>query len=88
MLVITNRNRFASLKVNYLTIPVYVLGALSLVAQAYLSDRLQKRALFLIMSAIPVIVGYVICVGTANATAGYLAMFICVIGPSSLYFEK
>jgi hypothetical protein len=63
-----------------MTIPVYVVGALALIAQAYLSDRLQKRALFLVISAIPVIIGYLICVGTANPTAGYIAMFVCVTG--------
>jgi hypothetical protein len=65
-----------------MTIPVYVLGALSLIGQAYLSDRLQKRALFLVISAVPVIVGYLICVGTASTAGGYTAMFILVTGQS------
>jgi hypothetical protein len=63
-----------------MTIPVYTTGALALVLQAYLSDRMQKRALFLIMAATPVILGYVICVGTGNHAAGYAAMFILSAG--------
>lgn len=71
---------YSSFQANYLTIPVYAVGALSLAGQAYLSDRLQQRALFLVISACPVVVGYLICVATSNAVAGYVAMFICVTG--------
>ncbi|KAF2799763.1 MFS general substrate transporter [Melanomma pulvis-pyrius CBS 109.77] len=71
---------YASLKVNYMTVPVYVMGALSLVTQCYFSDKLQKRALFLAGSAAPVVTGYLICVGTASPAAGYFAMFILSIG--------
>ena len=65
---------------NYLTIPVYAVGACSLLVQAYWSDRLRQRALFLMISAVPVIVAYVICIGTPNRIAGYVAMFILVTG--------
>lgn len=63
-----------------MTIPVYVTGALALLLQTWLSDKMQKRALFLIVSAIPVSVGYLICVGTASHGAGYAAMFILAGG--------
>lgn len=72
--------RYASLQVNYLTIPVYVVGAISLVIQAHFSDKYEQRALFLVGSAVPVITGYLICVGTSNAVAGYVAMFILSMG--------
>ena len=65
---------------NYLTIPVYTVGAISLVTQAYWSDRLQQRAMFLFISACPVITAYLICVGTPSRVAGYVAMFILVSG--------
>ncbi|KUL89609.1 hypothetical protein ZTR_00610 [Talaromyces verruculosus] len=70
---------YASLSVNYMTIPVYVLGAISLVIQVYLSDKTKKRAAFIIGSCIPVAVGYLICVGTPNPHAGYAGMFILVL---------
>ena len=63
-----------------MTIPVYATGTVSLVVQATASDKLQQRCLFLVGSAIPVITGYVICIGTANQTAGYAAMFILCLG--------
>ncbi|KAK9367291.1 major facilitator superfamily domain-containing protein [Lipomyces kononenkoae] len=71
---------YDSFQANYLTIPVYFVGALSLAIQAYISDKKQQRALFLLISACPVIIGYLMCVGTPNAVAGYVAMFICVSG--------
>ncbi|KAE9978129.1 hypothetical protein BLS_006385 [Venturia inaequalis] len=75
---------YNSLQSNYLTIPVYAVGAIALAAQAYWSDRLKQRALFLILSAIPVTIAYLICVGTSNKTAGYIAMFILVCGVYSV----
>jgi hypothetical protein len=63
-----------------MTIPVYVLGAISLIIQVYYSDKLRKRGVFIMGCCIPVVAGYLICVGTANANAGYAGMFILVIG--------
>jgi hypothetical protein len=63
-----------------MTIPVYTTGALALVLQAWLSDRMKKRAMFLIIAATPVIIAYLICVGTGNHGAGYAAMFILSAG--------
>ncbi|KAF2671949.1 high-affinity nicotinic acid transporter-like protein [Microthyrium microscopicum] len=71
---------YASIQVNYLTIPVYVLGAASLCLQVYFSDKLRKRGLVIMACCVPVAVGYLICVGTANPHAGYAGMFILVIG--------
>jgi hypothetical protein len=66
-----------------MTIPVYVLGAISLVTVVYLSDKFMRRGLFIIGCLIPVIIGYLIAVGTPNKQAGYVAMFILVLGKSS-----
>ncbi|KAM0286463.1 hypothetical protein ACHAQH_000889 [Verticillium albo-atrum] len=71
---------YNAFEANYLTIPVYALGAFSLATQAYWSDRLKKRAMFLLISACPVIAAYIICIGTPNRVAGYVAMFILVTG--------
>jgi MFS family permease len=76
-------NRYTSLQANYLTIPVYIFGAISLVIQVYFSDKLKRRSIFIIGCCVPVAVGYLICVGTANPGAGYTGMFILVIGKQS-----
>lgn len=65
-----------------MTIPVYVFGLISLLTQSYLSDKMEQRAVFLLISSVPVIAGYLICVGTANAGAGYFAMFLLASGNS------
>jgi Na+-translocating ferredoxin:NAD+ oxidoreductase RnfE subunit len=67
-----------------MTIPVYVLGAASLVTVVYLSDRWMTRGMCIIGCLIPVITGYLIAVGTPNKHAGYAAMFILVLGKSCL----
>ncbi|KAK5204368.1 hypothetical protein LTR41_009839 [Exophiala xenobiotica] len=71
---------FASLKVNYMTIPVYVLGAISLSTQVYYSDKLKRRGVFIIGCCAPVAVGYLMCVGSKNPNVGYAGMFVLVIG--------
>ena len=63
-----------------MTIPVYVTGAVSLVTMCYLSDKLNRRAVFLVGCCAPVIVGYLIAVGSSKPAAGYAGMFILVLG--------
>lgn len=76
----TNWLRFASLSVNYMTIPVYIIGAISLTIQVYFSDRSKRRGVFIVGCCVPVAVGYLICVGTANPNAGYAGMFVLILG--------
>lgn len=73
-------SRFASLKVNYMTIPVYVLGAISLCIQVYYSDKLRKRAYFIVACCVPVAGGYLMCVFSNNPNVGYAGMFVLVTG--------
>ncbi|CAG9996346.1 unnamed protein product, partial [Clonostachys byssicola] len=75
---------YTSLQVQYMTIPVYTVGAFCLVTNCYLSDRWQRRAPFLVVCCFPVMVGYLICVGTPNSQAGYAGMFILVLGLYSI----
>lgn len=63
-----------------MTIPVYVVGAISLVTCCYFSDKFNRRTPFLVGCCVPVIVGYLICVGSSNPHAGYAGMFILVLG--------
>ncbi|KAF2159323.1 hypothetical protein M409DRAFT_37962 [Zasmidium cellare ATCC 36951] len=71
---------YASLQVNYMTIPVYVVGAISLVTIVFLSDRFKRRGVFIMGCCAPVAIGYLICVATPNQHAGYAGMFILVLG--------
>lgn len=66
-----------------MTIPVYVLGTITLVTVVWLSDKYKRRGVFIIGCCVPVAVGYLVCVGTANRGAGYAGMFILVLGELS-----
>lgn len=68
------------LAANYLSIPCYIVAAISLISWTSLSDRLGKRALIAFLAPIPCVLGYAIVVGTANPVAGYVAMFFCAAG--------
>jgi hypothetical protein len=68
-----------------MTIPVFVLGAISLVTQVYYSDKTKRRGVFIMACCVPVAVGYLICVATPNPNAGYAGMFILVIGEQYLH---
>jgi hypothetical protein len=65
-----------------MTIPLYVVGATSLVTVVYFSDKFKRRGMFIIGCLVPVTTGYLIAVGTADKRAGYAAMFILVLGKS------
>jgi len=72
--------RYESVQANYLTIPVYILATISVVITTFWSDRIGKRAIFLAIVPLPVLVGYAISLGTSNIGAGYFGMFLCGIG--------
>lgn len=76
----TDECRYTSIQANYLSIPVYLLACCTLALNTYLSDRLKRRALILTICPLPVIIGYLIVVGTPNIAAGYFAMFLCAAG--------
>jgi hypothetical protein len=84
-----NGDRYNSLQANYLSIPVYIFACLVLCFIAWVSDKLNKRALVVMMVPIPVLVGYAIVIGTANNGAGLFAMFLVAAGkfglPSPIY---
>jgi hypothetical protein len=71
-----------------MTIPVYVLGAISLLTQVYFSDKLKRRGVFILGCCVPVAVWYLICVATPNPNAGYAGMFILVLGEICLHSTR
>lgn len=71
---------YSSLQANYLSIPCYVLAAISLISWTTLSDYLNKRAIIGFLAPLSCVLGYAIVVGTANKAAGYAAMFLCGAG--------
>lgn len=70
-----------------MTIPVYTLGAISLTIQVYYSDKLRKRAFFIVGCRAPVTTGYLMCVWSKKPDVGYAGMFVLVIGESCQHFR-
>ncbi|KAB5554329.1 high-affinity nicotinic acid transporter [Coniochaeta sp. 2T2.1] len=71
---------YKSVKANYLTIPIYILATLSVAFFSFLSDRQGRRALYLFIVPIPVLIGYAIALGRSKPVAGYVGMFLCGLG--------
>ncbi|KAJ5010305.1 putative transporter [Colletotrichum sp. SAR 10_99] len=68
-----------TLAANYLTIPVYCLGALAFLTFAFLSDKYGKCGFFLFGTNILGAVGYAILIGVSNNAVRYFACFVCTI---------
>jgi MFS family permease len=71
---------FGTLQTQYLTIPVYVLGAISSSAIAFLSDRYQRRALFMLFFGPFTLAGYSILLASKTASVLYFACFMVTFG--------
>ncbi|KAK0706193.1 major facilitator superfamily domain-containing protein [Lasiosphaeria miniovina] len=68
---------YGSLEAQYLTIPVYMVGGLSFMAFAYVSDRLCVRGPFILLANAFGIAGYVLILcPTANGVR-YFGTFLC-----------
>jgi hypothetical protein len=65
-----------------MTVPVYVLGAISLATQVYFSDKMRKRGVIIVACCVPVAIGYLMPVWSKNPDVGYAGMFVLVVGKS------
>lgn len=58
------------------TVPPYILGAVAIIAVNFLSWKTDKRIIYMGLSAVPVMMGYVMFLASTNATVRYAATFI------------
>ncbi|KAL7010407.1 High-affinity nicotinic acid transporter [Cystobasidiomycetes sp. EMM_F5] len=64
-----------------LTVPVYFVAAISFVIQAYFSDKLKKRGIFILGNMFVTLVGYIILCSVGNPSGvRYFALFIVALG--------
>lgn len=71
---------WSSQLVQVLTIPCYVLGALSYVSAAWLSDRQQLRGPYTVALGLVSIVGYAVLASPVSSAARYFATFLVACG--------
>ncbi|KAI1843791.1 hypothetical protein JX266_010050 [Neoarthrinium moseri] len=75
---------YTSIHQQLLTVPPYIFGALFTLLLPYLGWKMDKRQIFFIIAAIPVILGFIICLATRNHVAHYVATFIVAATTFSL----
>ena len=69
----------SSLQSNYLTIPVYIFGALAFFVCAIFSDKLVLRAPFILLANVFGIVGYVMLLTVSHNGVKYFATFLTAV---------
>ena len=70
---------YSTLQAQYLTIPVYICGAMFFVFFAYISDRLSLRGPFVLLANMFGIVGYVLILCKTTNGVKYFGTFLCAI---------
>ncbi|KAI0480765.1 major facilitator superfamily domain-containing protein [Xylariaceae sp. FL0804] len=70
---------YGTLASNYLTIPVYVLGAIAFITFAFLSDKYKKVGLILLGTNLLGAIGYALLLGCKSNAVKYFACYICTI---------
>lgn len=63
-----------------MTVPPYIVGAIAIVVVNFISWKTDRRNLYMGLSAVPVIVGYVMFLASKNAMMRYAATFIIATG--------
>lgn len=63
-----------------MTVPPYIVGAAAIVGVNFLSWKTDRRNLYMGLSALPVMVGYIMFLASPNATVRYAAIFIIATG--------
>lgn len=73
---------FSGASANLLSVPPYVLGAITTIATAFIADRIILRGPFILFWTCFVLAGYGILISNASAGVKYFAIFLTVAGTS------
>lgn len=71
--------KYSTLQSNYLTIPVYLFGAIVFLTAARISDRFQIRGPVVFAANIFGIVGYIILLTVPTSGVKYFATYLCAV---------
>ncbi|EJD40921.1 MFS general substrate transporter [Auricularia subglabra TFB-10046 SS5] len=71
---------FASWKAQLMTVPPYAVAAASIWIVAVIAARYKRRAVFIILSALVGILGYIILIATKTAGRQYVGVFLAAAG--------
>ncbi|KAK1139228.1 hypothetical protein N8T08_001158 [Aspergillus melleus] len=70
---------YNSLMSNVLTVPVYMWAAIVFIAVAFCADRYSKFSVFMLVTNVFGIVGYIILLSVSNNAVKYFATYLCGI---------
>jgi len=68
-----------TLQSNYLTIPVYLWGAIAFLSLAWISDRYQIRGPIVVFANIFGIIGYILLLTVSSNSVKYFATYLCAV---------
>lgn len=71
---------FASWKAQLMTVPPYAVAAASIWTVAVIAARYKRRAVFIILSALVGIIGYIVLIATKTAGRQYVGVFLATAG--------
>ncbi|KAI1818414.1 major facilitator superfamily domain-containing protein [Poronia punctata] len=71
---------YVSSTAQLLTVPIYIVAAILAVVVAYFSDRVGKRAPFVMTCMFAILVGFIMCISTSNPAVIYAGVFIATSG--------
>lgn len=78
---IVNGMGYKNTRVQYLIIPIYLLGATTYFLAASLADRFPKKTLYMILLAsVPILIGYIILLTDHRPPVKYMATFLLSTG--------
>ncbi|KDN37982.1 MFS general substrate transporter [Tilletiaria anomala UBC 951] len=69
-----------TVQLQLLTVPPYIVGAISTVLLPYLSGRFKRRGPFFLLASLLMILGYAIFVGNARSEVKFAALFVSMAG--------
>jgi hypothetical protein len=70
---------YGKLEAQYLTIPVYIMGGISFLTLAYISDKLCVRGPFIAFANIFGIAGYILILCPTSSGVKFFGTFLCAI---------
>jgi MFS family permease len=78
--IIRGLGTWSNTQVQALTIPCYALGAVTYLAVAWLSDRTQRRAVFVVLLGCMTIIGYALLISPVLNGVRYFGCFLVAMG--------
>lgn len=78
--VIRTLGRYGTIEIQLRTVPPFVVAAVWSVVISYISWKVQKRGIWIMISVPMAILGYALFLGTTNPHARYAGCFLCFTG--------